>query len=261
MKLESYQHYLESEFENRKIRNPSYSLRAFARDLQTSPSRLSEALNGKRGISIDLARRMIRNLKLEGVDSEIFILSVEAQHSRSSKQKSIAQKKLEDTLKTTFYNPQKTFTIVSWVAEALLKMNERDNVTDNIEKAAEKLGVPIFMATESLRFLARLGFISGTKKFKTYLKSRGKDRKLNVDYIQILEQAQKSYSSNVGHGYFQHSAFLLDKRSTEKAYQILEQAIVEIKKLETNSKKSKVVFIANQIFSVEKEGTQNDQKN
>lgn len=254
MKFENYRHYLEREFEMRRIRNPHYSLRAYARDLQTSPSRLSEALNGKRGISIELAQNLIERLGLDGVDAEVFLLSVEAEHSRSKKQKDEARAKLKEALAAASKEQPKTFTIVDWVADALLKMSERESVTDNIEEAARKLDVPQFMVVESLRFLTRLGFIEGAKKFKTYLQNRGKGRKLNVDYVQILEQAQKAYSSSISENYFQHEVFLLEKKDMEKANRILQKAVDEIRKLETKSKTSKVVFVANQIFSVERKG-------
>lgn len=253
MKLETYRHYLQSEFENRRTRNPSYSLRAFARDLEMSPSRLSEAVNGKRGISSEIAAMLVRAIGLDGIDAEIFLLSVEAEHSRSEQRKLAARGKLKALLSAPDTTP-KTFTIVDWVAEALLKMNEREPVTDGVAKAAEKLGIPFFMAEHSLRFLTRLGFIAGAKNFKTYLQNRGKGRRLNVDYTQVLDQAHKAYASSVSENHFMHQVFLLEKKDQEKASRILQSAVDEIRRLETKSKKSKVVFIATQIFSVEREG-------
>ncbi|MGZ3804145.1 MAG: hypothetical protein ACXVB4_08055, partial [Pseudobdellovibrionaceae bacterium] len=150
--------------------------------------------------------------------------------------------------------PLKTFTIVDWVADAVLKMNEREPVVDQVKKVALKLDVPQFMVVEALRFLTRLGFISGTKRFKTYLKNRGEGRKLNIDYVQILEQARKSYGSKNSSNFFCHEPILLEKREYEKAVFIMQKALAEIRKLETKTKNSKVFFIANQIFSVEKEG-------
>lgn len=250
MRLENYRHYIQSEFEHRRLRNPSYSLRAFARDLKTSPSRLSEAINGKRGISTALARQIVKILDLGGVDAEIFLWSVEAEHSRSAKQRALAQQKLGQTLATSEI-AVKTFTMVDWVADALLKMNERESVVGSLERAAKLLDVPRFMVTDSMRFLTRLGFVAGEKGFKTYLQSRGKGRKLNIDYTQILDQALKAYIGSSSENFFNYEAFLLEKKQTEKANRILRGALDEIRKLETKSKNSKVVFIANQIFSVE----------
>ena len=50
---------------NAKIKNPSFSLRAFAKKLKINPSALSEILNGKRVISESLARRLVDNLALD----------------------------------------------------------------------------------------------------------------------------------------------------------------------------------------------------
>ncbi|MBK9324402.1 MAG: hypothetical protein IPM97_15870 [Bdellovibrionaceae bacterium] len=143
-----------------------------------------------RGISNELARKIITALNLEGIDEDIFLLSVEAEHSRSKKIRLLAQNKLKQALASSDATA-KTFTIVDWVAEALLKMNDRESILTNTDRASENLGVPKFMVTDSLRFLARLGFIAGGKGFKTYLQSRGSGRMLNVDYTQILEQAIK----------------------------------------------------------------------
>lgn len=46
-----YRRVLQSEFDHRRRNNPAYSLRSFARDLDLSPSRLSEVLNGKGDLS------------------------------------------------------------------------------------------------------------------------------------------------------------------------------------------------------------------
>ena len=110
----------------------------------------------------------------------------------------------------------------------------------------------------ALRFLTRLGFISNGQKFKTYLQSRGTGRKLNVDYNQIIEQAHKAYAGDAIDNQFHHDVFLIEKKNMDKASRILRRAVNEIGKLESQSKNSKVVFVANQIFSVESERKKND---
>ncbi len=53
----------------RKERNPSYSMRAFARDLKVSQAYISLLWNGKRPLSKKVANRMLENLKMP--DDEI----------------------------------------------------------------------------------------------------------------------------------------------------------------------------------------------
>ena len=59
-----YQKYLKDEFERRKQRNSSYSLRAYARDLELPSSKLSQYLTGDCGISGKKAGEIARKLVL-----------------------------------------------------------------------------------------------------------------------------------------------------------------------------------------------------
>jgi len=61
---ESIVAFLKIEFKRRKELNPSYSLRAFARDLDLSPSSLSRVLNQKREITDFIKRKVISKFKL-----------------------------------------------------------------------------------------------------------------------------------------------------------------------------------------------------
>ncbi len=65
--MRDYRDILKNELERRMNANPRYSLRAFARDLLTPASRLSEVLNGRRGLSEASADRIVRRLKLGGL--------------------------------------------------------------------------------------------------------------------------------------------------------------------------------------------------
>lgn len=59
----SYRDRLAREFEDRKLRNPNYSLRAFARDLRISPTTLSCVLSNERHLSRQSAARVCDSLK------------------------------------------------------------------------------------------------------------------------------------------------------------------------------------------------------
>jgi transcriptional regulator with XRE-family HTH domain len=59
---------IETEFQLRAKRNPSYSLRSFARDLEVSPSYLSRLFRGKHEISREMAQRILENLKVAAED-------------------------------------------------------------------------------------------------------------------------------------------------------------------------------------------------
>src|SRR5688572_10105767 len=77
-----YREVLKEYLSRRCENNPRYSLRALARDLQMSPSRLSEALNGKAGISAASARKISERLGLGNQESQYFYLLVQKEHAR-----------------------------------------------------------------------------------------------------------------------------------------------------------------------------------
>lgn len=255
MAYENYRHYILGEFERRKVRNPAYSLRALARDLEVSPSRLSEALNARRGLSLQMAEHLIRKLELQGREAEVFRLSVAAEHARSAQEKSRARAQLVQLLQEAPRLAPKTFTMVDWVTEVVLKMSERPGALEEPERIASRLDVPSFMVVGALRFLTRLGLVRGLDGYRTYLEDRGLGRRLNVDHAQVLERAQKAYVGGVAAAdLFHHQALLLEPRDLEKARVLVLDCFAELKKLEKKTKAAKVVFAAAQVFTVEKEG-------
>ena len=56
--------YLENELNTRILRNPSYSIRAYARDLDVESSSLSRVLSSKREISLNFANKVLNELKV-----------------------------------------------------------------------------------------------------------------------------------------------------------------------------------------------------
>ena len=75
---------------DRVASDPQYSLRAFARDLEISASRLSAVLRGKQGLSEASATRLASKLGMEALTAQRFILMVLAADSRSKKRRSEA---------------------------------------------------------------------------------------------------------------------------------------------------------------------------
>ncbi len=68
-----YRQILIEEFERRRIRNPHYSQRAFARDLEISSGALSQILSGKRHLGTRAAATVADALSLNSEDKNRFI--------------------------------------------------------------------------------------------------------------------------------------------------------------------------------------------
>lgn len=94
-KWTSYREVLSENFSSRKKKNPNYSLRAFARDIGLSASRLSEIMNMKAGLSTEKAVIVCEKLQLTEPESMRFLNLVESQHGRSFIARKMAKTSLE----------------------------------------------------------------------------------------------------------------------------------------------------------------------
>ncbi len=89
-----YRRWLMTGFSARRRRNSAYSLRAFARDLGTTATTLSEVLNRKRGLSDVLATRFAKGLGLSDSEATLFRALVKAEHARGRAERAQAQKEI-----------------------------------------------------------------------------------------------------------------------------------------------------------------------
>jgi len=86
-----YRLVLKAELERRRSRNASYSLRAFARDLELSPSRLSRVLNGKEALSRPRAERIGGKLGFQKDQIELFCDLVDVEHASTESEQALAR--------------------------------------------------------------------------------------------------------------------------------------------------------------------------
>ena len=91
---EQYIQMITAEFHNRKLGNKSYSLRAFARDIQMEAPRLSMILNKKKGVSLTKAREIVKHFSWCDDDKDLFLNLVESSHGRSKKSREMAESKI-----------------------------------------------------------------------------------------------------------------------------------------------------------------------
>ena len=83
--MEDYREWLQNELKARCLRNPQYSLRAFARDLNFSPAFISYVLAGQKGLSVSSATRIAKVIGFSEVDRETFCNMVNAQQKKKTK--------------------------------------------------------------------------------------------------------------------------------------------------------------------------------
>lgn len=143
-KFASYcQEFLVTEFKKRQERNPSYSIRAFSRDIGVAKTTVSEAINGLRCLSLANIEILSTNLSLE--PEKI--------------------KRLKDDLSMTSDRGrallvEDEFAVIKdWYYLAILNLAKLPDNQCNAHWIAERLGLSLDLASGSLDKLIDLGLI------------------------------------------------------------------------------------------------------
>jgi uncharacterized protein (TIGR02147 family) len=161
--LESYEDYaafLKDEYKRRSSANASYSLRAFARDLDVPPSRLSEVFSGKTGFSPATAAKVAERLRLDAPDRKLFMALVESRHGRSQLRKTRARGQLEQMRRDSGFKrvEEKAFRAVAeWPAQALLELVRVEGFQPQASWIADRLGLTLEKAQRAIDALFATG--------------------------------------------------------------------------------------------------------
>ena len=153
---------LRKEFDARKRINQNYSLRAFARDLELSPSRLSEVLSNKSGLSEKSAEKVAKKIRLSPTEEKLFIELVNKKHGRSSKTRKDAQEYLESNSNKNSISLDGFKVISDWYYFAILSVMELEEFDGSSSWIAKRLGLDIEVTSSALETLHTLDYIDET---------------------------------------------------------------------------------------------------
>jgi uncharacterized protein (TIGR02147 family) len=155
--------FLESEFLRRMRKNPSYSLRAFARDLGVSSSRVSEVFSSKRGISQQTLARIVDRLQIKKshqfILQDLFLL----QSTKSSSIKENALQRLKEFWRKNRIKrlDKQHFRILSeWYHAALVELTQIKGFKNDSAWMADRLGVSKTQVEFAVRRLIEAGLLT-----------------------------------------------------------------------------------------------------
>ena len=163
MQYTSYHDLLTEEFDRRKQMNGSYSLRAYARDLEIAAPRLSLILNKKQGISIEMAQDIAQKLKLTEKKKQWFCSSVGSLHARSFKERSGFKEKMNE-----YKEEAKIFSelhleyfkvIADWYHFAILEMTYLKDFQNDPAWIAEVLGITKIEVESAIERMMKLDLV------------------------------------------------------------------------------------------------------
>ncbi len=154
--------YLKHEYSQRRTRNPHYSIRAFARDLEVSPSHLSEFLSGKSVFSPETARAVAKRLQLTAEQQEhwcdLLIVKSKSGADRQAARIRIAKREQSPQIKIALdvYRA-----ISDWQHFALLAFYG-GNSEFSIAELSRRLGLTPTKVKSAIRRLEKLNLLKKT---------------------------------------------------------------------------------------------------
>jgi transcriptional regulator with XRE-family HTH domain len=136
-------------FSERSKTNPSYSLRAFARSLELDSSTLSAILNGKRPVSIKMARKLIEGLGVtDPKEAQMLLLSTLTGESE------------ELDIPYTELALEAAEAISGWQHFAILSLLEIKTFKATPKNIASRLNIQIGIVLECLARLEKLNLVA-----------------------------------------------------------------------------------------------------
>lgn len=151
--------FLLNQLKLRQQKNKKYSQRAFARDLNISPGRLSDVLNGKTTIGVRLTGKIISNLKLNDAEAQT-LKSLLKQQTANKKTLGNFNRHLSEDEYALIAQPKHYY---------LLALLETSGQHYSLEWIARRLGITVAETQEMIERLLSLKMIRRDPKsrFKT----------------------------------------------------------------------------------------------
>lgn len=147
----SVQEIIQTEFETRKKKNPHFSLRSFARRLDTSPAQLSQIISGKRPVTLKFIKKVAEKLNYSPRETKSLV-------DRFITDKGNTDTNLE--LKRIRLQEDQFKLIADWYHLAILSLTQLKEAKADPRWVSNQLGISISDASQALIRLERLKIIS-----------------------------------------------------------------------------------------------------
>lgn len=155
--------YIYLEYESRRQRRPSYSMRALARDLKLSPSSLNDFLKDRVGMSEKRIENIAENLNWSELRKKHFMDLIIVKHNTDPAERQAAMMRINLRVKdkATYFNMDQFKMISQWFHLVIVELCcIQDNITPR--KIVEQLGISLTEAKKALNQLSQLGILQKT---------------------------------------------------------------------------------------------------
>jgi len=254
---------LKSELESRCQQNGRYSLRAFARDLGLSPSRLSEILNKKQGLSPSAAIGVAEKLGFRGDEKDRFCDLVSSVHARSRQEREAAKLRLKKYSHEDETHELKmdAFKVISdWYHLAILELVSLRWFKNDTRWIGRTLGITEIQADLAIERLIRVKLLEKNGSKLIALKGPGlipggvPSESIKKFHSQILDQAKEAMVvQSIENREFRAAIMAVDKSKLKEAKEEIEKFQHRFcKRMDEASNKDGLYCFAVQFYSLER---------
>lgn len=164
---DDYRQFLKDRFGVLREKNPRYSLRAFARDLEIPPGRLSEVLSQKAGLSAKSAEKIASKLGLSAKEKKFFINQVLSTDGRAKSSRISAAQQIK-TLKEEYENYTQInldqFKVISdWYHFAIIDLLKTNTFKNDMNWISKRLGISKIETELAIERMKKLNLIQSVK--------------------------------------------------------------------------------------------------
>lgn len=261
-----YRGVLRRTLDERINRDPTYTLRQFATDLGLTPSRLSEILHGKDGLSVRKAKEVAAQLELTPWETERFLAMVEVASARSAVARVAAQVKLDGLMeaeKHRHIHDDCLAALGDWRHFALIELTRIKGFRCDDTWIGRRLGMSTAAVTGAVARLKRMGLLTEKRgrlvatNQRFTMSSEVPSRSIRAYHHAVLRSAMDALEGQTNEQReFSASLFPVDtKRLPALKSDLREMRRKLVKAHEDTSASDEVYCLAMQLFRVTKEET------
>lgn len=267
--LPFYRRMLVEEFESRQKRNPSYSLRAYARDLDLQPSNISEILRGISGLSAQSGAEIAKRLQLSEEETHWFVRSIEAHHARDLRRRQSAQEELKSISSRNGLDElslERFKIIKDWYHFALLELTDIEGFSSDPAWISKRLRISEKETRDAIDRLIEFGLLErtedgGLKQTRnTWVSGGVPSREIRKHHAQILQKAEGALSTvDINSRDFSAMTMAIPQSKLPEASKLIQEFRRQfVRMLETSTDpKDRVFILGVQFFPVDDPSVEN----
>lgn len=158
--LTDYRQLIRTELIARVKRNPTYSGRAFARDLKISNAFLSQVISGRRSLSEEKGIQIARTLAWDHGKTDLFVKLIRLDQCKDPTMRSFLYQEIKEEEPFLDLEIEKFELVSNWIHFAILELTQVRGFKSNSKWISQRLGITKAEADDAVDRLLIMGLLA-----------------------------------------------------------------------------------------------------